>query len=220
MRAARRWAGPDPQVPLRVVGVLPETAGRTQAALVSLALLIAAEDYRDGLRGRSSAPPTAPTRPVRRAASPVCGSTRDRSTRSRRSPIGAACTGHRVMTRASEIEPVRKSIACSPFSHSRRRRRHGVIVSLATSLWANVDRKRRELAVLRLVGLSNGTLVVFPVRSRSWWQRGAMLSGALYAAVSWPSTSASRSISAARSSCANSSCAMVSSPQYRPRCWP
>lgn len=38
----------------------------------------------------------------------------------------------------------------------------GASFSLGASLWANVDRKRKELSVLRLVGLRTGSIVWFP----------------------------------------------------------
>lgn len=39
----------------------------------------------------------------------------------------------------------------------------GFSFSLGASLWANVDRKRKELSVLRLVGFKGGRIVLFPV---------------------------------------------------------
>jgi len=39
----------------------------------------------------------------------------------------------------------------------------GFAFSLGASLWANVDRKRKELSVLRLVGFKGGRIVMFPV---------------------------------------------------------
>jgi putative ABC transport system permease protein len=39
----------------------------------------------------------------------------------------------------------------------------GFAFSLGASLWANVDRKRKELSVLRLVGFKSGRIVMFPV---------------------------------------------------------
>lgn len=39
----------------------------------------------------------------------------------------------------------------------------GFSLSLGASLWANVDRKRKELSVLRLVGFRTGEIVWFPV---------------------------------------------------------
>ncbi len=39
----------------------------------------------------------------------------------------------------------------------------GFTFSLGASLWANVDRKRKDLSVLRLVGFKSGRIVLFPV---------------------------------------------------------
>jgi len=39
----------------------------------------------------------------------------------------------------------------------------GFSFSLGASLWANVDRKRRDLSVLRLVGFKSGRIILFPV---------------------------------------------------------
>lgn len=39
----------------------------------------------------------------------------------------------------------------------------GFSFSLGASLWANVDRKRKELSILRLVGFQGGRIVLFPV---------------------------------------------------------
>ena len=39
----------------------------------------------------------------------------------------------------------------------------GFSFSLGASLWANVDRKRKELSILRLVGFHGGKIILFPV---------------------------------------------------------
>ena len=39
----------------------------------------------------------------------------------------------------------------------------GFAFSLGASLWANVDRKKRDLSILRLVGFKSGRIVLFPV---------------------------------------------------------
>jgi putative ABC transport system permease protein len=39
----------------------------------------------------------------------------------------------------------------------------GFLLALAASLWASVDRKRRELSVLRLLGFSSSQMVLFPI---------------------------------------------------------
>lgn len=39
----------------------------------------------------------------------------------------------------------------------------GFTFSLGASLWANVDRKRKDLSVLRLIGFKSGQIIIFPV---------------------------------------------------------
>lgn len=39
----------------------------------------------------------------------------------------------------------------------------GFAFSLGASLWANVDRKKRDLSILRLVGFKSGRIILFPV---------------------------------------------------------
>jgi putative ABC transport system permease protein len=50
----------------------------------------------------------------------------------------------------------------------------GFCVSFATSVWANVDRKRREFSVLRLTGFHTGQIIWFPI-----------LQAALTATLAW-----------------------------------
>jgi len=39
----------------------------------------------------------------------------------------------------------------------------GFSLSLGASLWANVDRKSKELSILRLIGFQGGKIILFPV---------------------------------------------------------
>ncbi len=63
----------------------------------------------------------------------------------------------------------------------------GFSLSLGASLWANVDRKRKELSVLRLVGFRTGDIVWFPVTQAfytgllGWLLAVAIYLGAAYA---------------------------------------
>jgi putative ABC transport system permease protein len=60
----------------------------------------------------------------------------------------------------------------------------GYLLSLATSLWANVDRKRREIALLRLIGLGTAPVVGFPVIQAALVATGGVvLAAAVYVAV-------------------------------------
>jgi putative ABC transport system permease protein len=80
----------------------------------------------------------------------------------------------------------------------------GYLVSLAASLWANAQRKRRELAVLGLIGYAPGWLVCFPIA-----QSGAIaLVGSVLAIVLFQMVAAainlyfSHSIATGESACA------------------
>lgn len=58
----------------------------------------------------------------------------------------------------------------------------GFALSLTISLWATVERKRYELSVLRLLGLSSRSLFVFPVvHAMLTAVAGCLLAGLLYA---------------------------------------
>ncbi len=175
------------RLPLRVVGVLSEASYSGAAAFVSLPLLIAGEDYRDGSRvpdfggadGESGAPPErryARLRLYARSLEEVA-------------PLAEhlRAEGYEVSTRAKEIEAVRSIDRTLSFLFQviAGVGVTGFVLSLASSLWANVDRKRRELALLRLVGLTHGTLALFPV-SQAILVAGAglLLSALLYLVVS------------------------------------
>lgn len=62
----------------------------------------------------------------------------------------------------------------------------GFFLSLGASLWANVDRKRRELSVLRLVGFRTADIVWFPVaQSALTAVAGWATASAIYLGVAW-----------------------------------
>ncbi len=62
----------------------------------------------------------------------------------------------------------------------------GFSLSLGASLWANVDRKRRELSVLRLVGFRTGDIVWFPVVQSALTAAGGWLAAsAIYLGVAY-----------------------------------
>ena len=165
-RVFRRLDG-TPQtlvLPLTVVGIVPETAFGRDAAFVSVELLVATEDYRDG------------------AAVPLLGVSDGGETRATRSFAGARLyardlddvaplaawlrgQGIEVATRAKEIETVKAidRVLTFVFLVLASIGVGGYLFSLAASLWANVDRKRREIALLRLVGLRTAPVVGFPV---------------------------------------------------------
>lgn len=62
----------------------------------------------------------------------------------------------------------------------------GFSLSLGASLWANVDRKRKELSVLRLVGFRTGDIVWFPVLQAAYTAvLGWLLAVLIYLATGW-----------------------------------
>jgi putative ABC transport system permease protein len=166
---ARRIDG-QPQasrVDLTVTAVLPGGALPREALFVGLPLLVATEDYRDG---RTAAVATADGAPV--LAAPL-GDRRFASVRlfardlDDVAPLAAGYRdeGLEVRTRAAEIANVqaidrvldRLFLVIAGIGVS------GYFLSLVASLWANVRRKRKELAVLRLIGFGRLAMIAVPV---------------------------------------------------------
>ncbi len=162
---ARRYKGRNERVhvKLRVTDVAPPSSFSRDGAFVPLYLLEAAEDFRDGhavpaLGWGGSQAPDQRTYPSFRLYTRSIYDV---------SPISEALSrlGIESSTRAADIDIVRSMdrnlslvfwlIAVIGLA--------GFTLSLSASLWANVDRKRKELSVLRLVGLRTADIVWFPV---------------------------------------------------------
>lgn len=161
----RRYRGQKERVhiKLRINAIAPPGAFVRDGAFVDLVLLEALEDFRDG------------------RAVPALGWSGEHSEENRsypsfrlyaRSIYDVAGLKQRLIeagidtrTKAADIELVMKmdrnlsaiywAIAIIGLI--------GFSLSLGASLWANVDRKRKELSVLRLVGFRTGDIVWFPV---------------------------------------------------------
>jgi putative ABC transport system permease protein len=185
---ARRLAGVQEaiRVPLVVRGVLPETAFGRDAVFVSLPLLAASEDYRDGLAvpalGVAEGEPARGERRVFASARLHARGLDDVA------PLAEHLRrqGIEVVTRAREIETVQRidRVLSSIFVALAALGVAGCLASLATSLWANVDRKRREIALLRLVGLRSAPVVSFPVvQAMLVAAGGIVLAGAAYSVL-------------------------------------
>lgn len=172
-------------VTLTVLDVLPDSTLAREAVLVPLPLLVAAEDFRDGFAvpgfgwpGERPAPPRTLFASVRLYAAGIDAV----------APLAAALTarGLEVRTRAAEIEQVRAidRVLSFLFAIIAGIGATGLVLSLAASLWANVDRKQKDLALLRLVGFTTAPLVAFPAAQAALTALfGCALSGAAYAAV-------------------------------------
>ena len=150
-------------LPLQVAGIAPPAAFGRDGAFADVALVEALEDYRDG------------------RAVPAMGWTGDTRDEDRSYPgfrlyatsiydVGNLSSdligqGIDIRTKAGDIQLVMRmdrnlsaiywAIAIIGLV--------GFSLSLGASLWANVDRKRKELSVLRLVGFRTGDIVWFPV---------------------------------------------------------
>jgi putative ABC transport system permease protein len=163
---SRRYKGRSERVhlTLQVVDIARHASFTRDGAFTNLSLLEAAEDFRDG------------------RAVPELGWSGTKAVNDERtypsfrlytrsiydvSPISDALQklGIEVNTRAADIDIVRSMdqnlslvfwlIALIGLI--------GFSFSLGASLWANVDRKRKELSVLRLVGFRTGEIIWFPV---------------------------------------------------------
>lgn len=185
----RRFDGASEAVtiPLTVVGVLSEAAFARDAAFLSLPLLEATEDYRDGLRvpdlgADTGAAPDADDHTY--AGVRLYAASLD-DVASLAAHVRAA--GYDVVTRAKDIETVKAidRVLTFIFVVIAGVGITGFLLSLAASLWANVDRKRRELAMLRLLGLGTGPLMAFPaMQAAIVAAAGGALSLVLYGLVS------------------------------------
>ncbi|MGD2138680.1 MAG: ABC transporter permease [Gammaproteobacteria bacterium] len=162
---ARRFRGELERVhlPLTVAAIAPEGAFTRDGAFVSVKLLEALEDFRDGRAvpeldwdglsadGRRSYPGF---RLYARSIQDVAGLS-----------DAFADIGVEVHTRASQIETVQRmdrnltaiywAIAAIGLV--------GFSLSLGASLWANVERKRKQLSILRLVGFRTRDIIWFPM---------------------------------------------------------
>ena len=154
------------RIPLRVVGVLPHAVFGRKAAFVSPALLTAIEDYRDGyaipeLGWGEGGAFTGPRQfsgfrlYVRNLedVAPV------------RDLLLAQGQAFEVSTRAKAIEEVKllDRYLTATFLMIAFIGVAGYLLSFGAGMWVNVDRKRRELSVLQLLGVRSSIIMFFPI---------------------------------------------------------
>ncbi|MBN1237311.1 MAG: FtsX-like permease family protein [Gammaproteobacteria bacterium] len=168
------------RLPLAVAGVAPPTAFTRDGVFVSHDLLVAVEDFLDGravpeLDWEGSAP-----RPADRAFAGFRMYARE---------LGDVA-GLRAELLRQNVD-VRTSIADISLVQTLDRNLGivywiiaaisivGYCMSFATSVWANVDRKRREFSVLRLTGFRTGDIVWFPILQAAFTALLAWLLAAL-----------------------------------------
>nr|VFJ48638.1 MAG: putative ABC transport system permease protein [Candidatus Kentron sp. DK] len=161
----RRFDGKHERVhlPLTPIAIAPVSAFPRDGGFVSLGLITAIEDFHDGravpaLNWPGDTPPKTRMFPGFRLFADTIDDV---------APLrdDLLSQGLDVRTRAVDIETVQAIdrnftavfwiIAVIGFI--------GFSFSLGASLWANVERKRRDLSVLRLVGFRTGDIVWFPV---------------------------------------------------------
>lgn len=151
-------------IALKVVAVAPLSAFGRDAAYVTPALLSAVEAFRDG----RAVPALGWTGDAPRDTAEVFAGFRLYATsiydvEGLRAHLTAQ--GIDVRTRAAEIETVvslDRNLS-AVFWIVASIGIVGFLLSLSSSLWGNVNRKRRELGVLRLVGYSTFQVALFPV---------------------------------------------------------
>lgn len=146
------------RLPLRVAQILPEAAFGRDGAFVTLDLLVAAEDFRDGKPADFAAPA-----PLERSYASARLFARDLDAVG---PLADRLRGQgmEVRTRADDIETVKAVDRTLSFIFTvvAAIAVAGYLLSLASNLWANVDRKRRDLALMRLVGFPTAAAMAFP----------------------------------------------------------
>jgi len=173
------------EAPLRVSGVLAEGRALRAVAFVPAALLDRVERFRDGFAVAEFAAegPPAPQGERVYASFRLYARALDDIPRLRDL---LEAEGHDIRTRADEIELVQAmdrnlSIAFWILAGIAVA---GLTLSLAASLWANVERKVGALATLRLIGYPSGPLVLIPVAQALMVAAAGMaLAGALYLAI-------------------------------------
>ena len=163
---ARQFQGKRERVhlPLEVIRIADASVISRNVAFVSLDLLIASEQFKDGRavpdlgwRGNAGAGHARVYPSFRMYASSIYDV--------EQLVTDLEKEGTRIKANVAEISTVRSIdrnlsvifwiIACVGAI--------GFAFSLGASLWANVDRKRKDLSLLRLVGFKSGRIVMFPV---------------------------------------------------------
>lgn len=167
-------------LPIAVAAVAPPAAFGREAAFLPLPLLLLAEDFQDGRIGPD--PPAADPAPdparlyagfrlYARSLEDVVGLDRDL----RREGID-------VSTRAEDVAALLaldRNLA-TLFAAIAALGGTGYLVGVGVGLYANVERKRRDLALLRLMGLSAHGLVAFPAtQAATFAVAGAALASAV-----------------------------------------
>lgn len=153
------------ELSLKVLQVLPQERSARSEGFVSQALITAIEDYRDGYAVPEFGWPGG--RGARTGARPYAGFRLYARDLAGVPALVDWLRDHGLAT-ASQVEEVRglrlldRSLG-TVFAIILGIASAGVIVSLGSNLWANVERSRKDLSVVRLMGGRSGVLVSIPI---------------------------------------------------------
>lgn len=154
------------RMPLQVIGVVPDRVYARKGGFVTPQLLAAIEDYRDGyavpaLGWNGGKPFTAERyfsgfRLYVRELDDVAAV---------RDLLLDEGQGYEVSTKAKAIDEVKKfdRYLTATFLMIAAIGVVGYLLSFGASMWVNVERKRRELSVLQLLGFRSSAIMFFPI---------------------------------------------------------
>ena len=148
--------------PMTVAGITPAGLVPQDIAFVGIDVLVATEDFRDGsLPALAVTPGMAATDREFASARLFAKSIEDVAALAKR----AEDKGLSVRTRAQEIHAVKlldRSLSTA-FAIIASVGGGGYLLSLVASQWANLERRRRDLSILRLIGITKIGVLMLPV---------------------------------------------------------
>lgn len=149
---------------LRVAAILGSDVLSEDAALVPLELLLATEDYRDGvavtaLGWTGSAAPASPRRFARFR---LYAATLDDVARLEADLVAEGIEVRSQLAEIAALQSLKRNLG-RIFWLIASIGLLGLIASLAASLVANIERKQRELSIVRLIGFPTASLMLYPV---------------------------------------------------------
>ncbi|EGV15840.1 ABC transporter permease [Thiocapsa marina] len=164
----RRGVGANRQtlrLELFIDDILPEASYSGNAIFSHLDLLVGTEDYRDGLRDDLT--PAALASALAAARGHFANARVYAADLAGVETVAAAmrADGIEIRTKADTIQSVMALVETLKFVFLVVAviGTLGGVLALGGALWVNVDRKRRSLALLRLYGFGNGTIVLVPL---------------------------------------------------------
>ena len=185
VRRKRDGAWSRAKITMRVIGVVPDSVFARKGAFVLPRLLTAVEDYRDGYAVSEldwgEGKPFTGTRyssSFRLYAGELDDVARIRDL------LIAEGKGFEVTTRAKSIEEVKlfDRYLTATYLMIALIGVVGYLLSFGASMWVNVDRKRRELSVLQLLGFRASSIMFFPIAQSALI---ALCGGVLAMALFW-----------------------------------